>query len=141
MAIICQHTLEKIQISFGKRLGNCRVLRRISKAVLVSMYLHIHSDEASFDVLVNCQSLNFTIIGNWFSILSRITVSSIAGITLLVSLIKMSLLSSQDSQFLGWEMFLKIGVFLRLLFFISLTSSFITVTFSLQISDFSNWSV
>ena len=30
---ICQCTLEKIQISFTKSLSNCRVLRRISKAV------------------------------------------------------------------------------------------------------------
>ena len=32
LAIICQHTMEKIQISFGKILGICRVPRRISKA-------------------------------------------------------------------------------------------------------------
>ena len=32
-AMICRRTLEKIQITFGKSLGNCRVPRRISKAV------------------------------------------------------------------------------------------------------------
>ena len=30
-AIICQHTLEKIQISLGKSLSNCEVLRQNSK--------------------------------------------------------------------------------------------------------------
>ena len=35
-AIICRRTLQKIQISFGKTLGNCWMLRRISKAE----YLH-----------------------------------------------------------------------------------------------------
>ena len=33
LAIICRRTLEKIQISLGKSLGNCRVLVQISKAV------------------------------------------------------------------------------------------------------------
>ena len=32
LAIICRRTLKKIQISVGKSLGNCRMLRRISKA-------------------------------------------------------------------------------------------------------------
>ena len=31
-AIICRRALKKIQIPFGKTLGNYRVLRRISKA-------------------------------------------------------------------------------------------------------------
>ena len=77
-----------------------------------------------------------------FNFIPNYTVSSTVGITLLVSLVKMSLLSSQDSRFLGWRIFLKIRVFLRLLFFISSTSSFITATFSL-IADtwFFNWSI
>ena len=32
LAIICQHTLEKIQIFLGKSLSNCEVLRQNSKA-------------------------------------------------------------------------------------------------------------
>ena len=35
LAIICQRTLEKIQIPLGKSLGNCWVLRQILKAVIV----------------------------------------------------------------------------------------------------------
>ena len=77
-----------------------------------------------------------------FNFIPNYTVSSTVVITLLISLVKMSLLSSQDSRFLGWRIFLKIRVFLRLLFFISSTSSFITATFSL-IADiwFFNWSI
>ena len=101
--------------------------------------------------LVNCQSLNFGIIAGFllysfssdlcaFSILSRI--SSTIGITLLITLVKMSILLSQDSRFLGWGVFLKIRVFLRLLFFISSMSSFITVTSSLRADiSFFNWSL
>ena len=38
LAVICQHTLEKIQISFGKSLGIYRVPRQILKADINTGY-------------------------------------------------------------------------------------------------------
>ena len=73
---------------------------------------------------VNFQSLNFAMIAGFLlysfsrdlwalSILSRITVSSTVGITLLISLAKMSLFSSQDFRFWVGEYFQKLGVSIR----------------------------
>ena len=72
---------------------------------------------------VNCQSLSFAMIAGFLlysfsrdlcarSTLSRITVSSTVCITLLISLIKMSLLLSQDSRFWVGKYFCKLGFFL-----------------------------
>ena len=116
--------------------------------------LQFCSDEAGLIDSVNCHLLNFVLIAIRFllylfshdlyalSILSPVSVSSTVGFTLLISLVKMTLLLSQDPHFLGWGIFLKIRVFLRLLFFISSISSFITVTSSLRADIwFFNWSI
>ena len=110
---------------------------------LQNIYLQLCSDEASFDWLHESSVIKFSNDCQFFlnsfssdlgalSIISRFTASSTVGITLLISLIIILLLSSQVSPFLGRGMFLKIRVFLRLLLFPPSISSFITVTSSLR---------